>query len=34
MPQGGEEWARSFFVDTLGFQEEEKPEPLKDRVGR
>ena len=33
MPQGGEEQARSFFVDTLGFQEEAKPAPLRDRGG-
>ena len=33
MPKGGEERARRFFVDTLRFQEETKPEPLRARGG-
>ncbi len=33
MLEGGEHQARSFFADTLGFIEEEKPEPLRGRGG-
>jgi len=33
MPKGGEERARCYFVDTLGFLEEAKPEPLRARGG-
>lgn len=33
MPQGGEDEARAFFLDTLGMIEEEKPYPLSERGG-
>lgn len=32
-PKGGEEKARNFYCDLLGFQEVEKPENLKKRGG-
>ena len=32
-PRGGEEQARAFFAEVLGMQEEEKPEPLRERGG-
>ncbi|WP_404451574.1 VOC family protein [Virgibacillus necropolis] len=32
-PKGGEEKAREFFVELLGFDEIEKPEPLKQNGG-
>lgn len=32
-PQGSEEKARNFYTDLLGFQEIEKPTPLKKRGG-
>jgi len=33
MPPGGESEARSFYTDILGFEEIEKPEPLRHRGG-
>ena len=33
IPAGGEDAARAFFVDVLGFREVEKPEPMKARGG-
>jgi catechol 2,3-dioxygenase-like lactoylglutathione lyase family enzyme len=33
MPPGGEEKARNFYQKILGFEEIEKPEPLRSRGG-
>jgi hypothetical protein len=33
MPPGGEEKARNFYLKILGFEEIEKPEPLRSRGG-
>lgn len=33
MPKGAEEIARHFFTDVLGFEEIDKPEPLRSRGG-
>ena len=33
MPVNGEDRARAFYVDVLGFEEVEKPDILKDRGG-
>lgn len=33
MPAGGEDWARSFYVDVLGLTEVPKPEPMRSSGG-